>query len=193
MSGQNPSSQPSVPKAIGSLAKKQGDVTRQGTQKLKFVPTLPQRRKKECVNPPPSPTEPGRGRGETRGAPRGRGRGIPPAVEMTASGPFAMGPSQAGRAAERRPTFPPPSLPVNDGKIGKGKEVKVEDEERYSDPDEGVEIVDMDQIQKIDWMAPDILRKLRRSNDSKIKQEGLDNIGMSLRSLLLCTSAYPVH
>jgi hypothetical protein len=40
----------SVPKAIGSLAKKQSDVTRQGTQKLKFVPTLPQRRKKECVN-----------------------------------------------------------------------------------------------------------------------------------------------
>lgn len=34
-------------KAIGSLAKKQGDVTRQGTQKLKFVPTLPARRKKE--------------------------------------------------------------------------------------------------------------------------------------------------
>jgi len=34
-------------KAIGSLAKKQADVTRQGTQKLKFVPTLPARRKKE--------------------------------------------------------------------------------------------------------------------------------------------------
>lgn len=39
----------SAPKAIGSLAKKQSDVTRQGTQKLKFVPTLPQRRKKESV------------------------------------------------------------------------------------------------------------------------------------------------
>lgn len=37
----------SVPKAIGSLAKKPSDVTRQGTQKLKFVPTLPARRKKE--------------------------------------------------------------------------------------------------------------------------------------------------
>ena len=42
---------PSVPKAIGSLAKKQSDLTRQGTQKLKFVPTLPQRRKKEYVDP----------------------------------------------------------------------------------------------------------------------------------------------
>jgi len=37
-------------KAIGSLAKKQPDITRQGTQKFKFVPTLPARRKKECVS-----------------------------------------------------------------------------------------------------------------------------------------------
>ncbi|OJT01889.1 hypothetical protein TRAPUB_7666 [Trametes pubescens] len=40
-SGSNP------PKAIASLAKKQSDVTRLGTQKLKFVPTLPARRVKE--------------------------------------------------------------------------------------------------------------------------------------------------
>jgi DNA-directed RNA polymerase III subunit RPC4 len=46
-----PASRPSSPtKAIGSLAKKQADVTRQGTQKLKFVPTIPSRRKKECVD-----------------------------------------------------------------------------------------------------------------------------------------------
>lgn len=44
-----PAARPSSPtKAIGSLAKKP-DVTRQGTQKLKFVPTIPSRRKKECV------------------------------------------------------------------------------------------------------------------------------------------------
>ena len=42
MSGASDSS-----KAIGSLAKKQSEVTRQGAQKLKFVPTLPVRRKKE--------------------------------------------------------------------------------------------------------------------------------------------------
>lgn len=39
--------EPSGQKAIASLAKKPSDVTRQGTQKLKFVPTLPARRKKE--------------------------------------------------------------------------------------------------------------------------------------------------
>lgn len=36
-----------VPKAVPSLAKKQNDVTRLGTQKMKFVPVLPARRKKE--------------------------------------------------------------------------------------------------------------------------------------------------
>lgn len=41
------SSNPTPSKAIASLAKKQGDVTRMGAQKLKFVPTLPARRKKE--------------------------------------------------------------------------------------------------------------------------------------------------
>lgn len=92
-----------------------------------------------------------------------------------ASGFSAMGPSPAGRATAHATAH------------GKGKEVKVEDEELYSDPDEGVEIVDMDQIQKMDWMAPDILRKVRRSNNAKTKQEGLDHIGMPLHSLLLCT------
>ena len=39
-------------KAIASLAKMPADTTRAGTQKMKFVPTLPTRRKKEYVRPP---------------------------------------------------------------------------------------------------------------------------------------------
>ncbi|KAI9064046.1 hypothetical protein FKP32DRAFT_1591458 [Trametes sanguinea] len=46
-SGSGASSSSNPPKVIPSLAKKQGDVTRLGTQKLKFVPTLPSRRAKE--------------------------------------------------------------------------------------------------------------------------------------------------
>jgi hypothetical protein len=38
-------------KAIASLAKMPADTTRAGTQKMKFVPTLPIRRKKEYVRP----------------------------------------------------------------------------------------------------------------------------------------------
>ena len=48
-SSQNASSSAGPSKAIGSLAKKQDDVTRLGSQKMKFVPTLPVRRKKESV------------------------------------------------------------------------------------------------------------------------------------------------
>ena len=39
-------------RAIASLAKLPADTTRAGTQKMKFVPTLPIRRKKEYVRPP---------------------------------------------------------------------------------------------------------------------------------------------
>ena len=39
-------------------------------------------------------------------------------------------------------------------------DVKVESEEEvYSEPDEGVEIVDMNDIRKMDWMAPDTLKR----------------------------------
>ncbi len=42
---------PSPTKGIGSLARKQPDVTPGGKAKMKFTPTLPVRRKKtECVD-----------------------------------------------------------------------------------------------------------------------------------------------
>ncbi|KAG6812395.1 hypothetical protein H0H92_003076 [Tricholoma furcatifolium] len=188
-------------KAIGSLAKKQGDVTRQGAQKLKFVPTLPARRKKEevkqeptapVVPATPAANERGRGRGAGRGGDRGRGRGRaagPPVVEMTASGPFAMGPALAGNTATRRST--PRSnfaaIPTSGSaqlgstlvkgaaptlkRVGATKtEAKEDDDaEVYSDPDEGVEIVDMEDVRQMDWMAPESLRKERQKK--KIKKE----------------------
>ncbi|KAF9054341.1 hypothetical protein BJ165DRAFT_1522884 [Panaeolus papilionaceus] len=204
----------STSKAIGSLAKKQSDVTRQGTHKLKFVPTLPQRRKKEQVKPfnwevkpvgeptpavvpPAATTERGRGRGRGRGDVRGRGRGRggPPVVEMTASGPFALGPALAGSSARHSapstsfvpsvPTRAPSSLSEGlsqtpapslkrDLSDKKGK-VKVEDEEVYSDPDEGVEIVDMEKVKQMDWMAPDSLRKERPKRPKTVKTEDMDD------------------
>ncbi|KAI0954065.1 hypothetical protein AcW1_006665 [Taiwanofungus camphoratus] len=208
----NAASSGSTPKAIASLAKKQGDVTRLGTQKLKFVPTLPARRKKEDVKkeePAASvapPAERGRGRGYDRGRGRGRGRGgegrgaapRPPPVEMTASGPFAMGPALAGTSARRtapRSNFAP-IVPQGSGtRLGAGltqttapslkreqgpeRGVQVdEDVEAYSDPDEGVEIVDMDHIRQMDWMAPESLGKEKAAQKKKkpprIKKEDPD-------------------
>ncbi|TFK32803.1 RNA polymerase III RPC4-domain-containing protein [Crucibulum laeve] len=200
----------STPKAIGSLAKKQSDVTRQGTQKLKFVPTLPQRRKKEEVKAEPTTsvvpavpsTERGRGRGRGKGDGRGRGRGrgaAPPVLEMTASGPFAMGPALAGSTGRRstpRSNFTPsvptalgasaalgvnlsrsaaPSLKKENNADAKGKGKAMEEEgEVYSDPDDGVEIIDMERIRDMDWMAPESLQNERQLK--KFKKEPSEGV-----------------
>ncbi|KAJ7634160.1 RNA polymerase III RPC4-domain-containing protein [Mycena polygramma] len=167
-------------KAIGSLAKKPADVTRQGTQKFKFTPVLPARRQKpECrlnqepkadVVPPESSR--GRGRGRGRGEGRGRGRGNAPRapIEMTASGPFAMGPAMSGNNARRsvpRSNFAIPNPSVDRSSLGAGLS---QEEEVYSEPDEGVEIVDMEDVRQMDWMAPESLRKERR-HAKKVKKE----------------------
>ncbi|KAH9004726.1 RNA polymerase III RPC4-domain-containing protein [Lactarius hatsudake] len=195
-------------KAIASLAKMPAtDTTRAGTQKMKFIPTLPIRRKKEEVKQEPStpapaptgaPSERGGGRGQGRGRARGdssRGAGraaAPPRApppEMTASGPFAMGPSLAGSSAWRSgprvssiPTAPrgppdPAALGANLTKTAAPtlkKEERVEsrvhvddDAEVYSDPDEGVEIVDMRNVHTMDWMAPESLKSESARDRSK--------------------------
>ncbi|KAF8552395.1 hypothetical protein OG21DRAFT_1511500 [Imleria badia] len=195
----------SAPKAIASLAKKQSDVTRQGSQKLKFVPTLPARRRKDEVKQemPQSPAQPsdkgdGRGKGRGRGQ-GGEGRGTasrPPTVEMTASGPFAMGPALAGTSARRSapgsnftPIVPQgsakgPALGANLSnsaaptlKKDKQRENPLvdavqtpkneSDDEVYSEPDEGVEIIDMENVRQLDWMAPETLQRERRDRGKR--------------------------
>ncbi|KAJ7050492.1 RNA polymerase III RPC4-domain-containing protein [Mycena amicta] len=186
-------------KAIASLAKKPTDVTRQGTQKFKFTPVLPSRRpNKEEVKSEPIPAAipqvPVRGRGRGRGGDgRGRGRGGPrPPVEMTASGPFAMGPALASNTARRsipRSNFSTPTPTVDKSSLGagltriglppvkkdsdaKGREKPPDPEEDvYSEPDEGVEIVDMEDVRQMDWMAPESLQKERRHAKKKVKKE----------------------
>ncbi|KAJ7432648.1 hypothetical protein B0H11DRAFT_2209380, partial [Mycena galericulata] len=163
-------------KAIGSLTKRTTDVTRQGTQKLKFTPVLPARRQKKLGTyndtiPPESSR--GRGRGRGRGDGRGRGRGGPRApVEMTASGPFAMGPAMSGNNARRLTRLSAATIKKENDLKGKEKDKpSVEDEEVYSEPDEGVEIIDMEDVRQMDWMAPESLRKERRHTKKKVKKE----------------------
>ncbi|GJE90981.1 RNA polymerase III RPC4-domain-containing protein [Phanerochaete sordida] len=123
---------------------------------------------------------------------------------MTASGPFAMGPALAGTSARRtapRSNFTPivPQGPGGASRLGAGltqteaptigvkrepgvpgtkeKERKVEEDEAeaYSDPDEGVEIVDMENVRTMDWMAPESLRKEKKpSKKKKVKAEEAD-------------------
>lgn len=109
-----------------------------------------------------------------------------------------MGPALAGTSARRtapRSNFAPaaPSGSSGSAKLGAGltqttapslkkeKEKerdrlkKEEEEEAYSDPDEGVEIVDMENVRQMDWMAPESLRKEReagkRKGKGKVKKE----------------------
>ncbi|KAL5513034.1 hypothetical protein ACEPAH_3432 [Sanghuangporus vaninii] len=200
-------------KAIANLARRQDDVTRRGTSKLKFTPVLPSRRKKEEPTQSESKAEKpatetrGRGRGTARGRGRGDARGGAPrtAPEMMATGPLALGPTMSGSAATKR-SGPRSNFSAASRSSGSGapassidtgltrstaptlkreppdssqKLVEVE-AETYSDPDEGVEIVDMDEIRKMDWMAPESLRKEKvreKRKKSSIKREASKDKG----------------
>ncbi len=50
-----------------------------------------------------------------------------------------------------------------------------ETEGEYSDPDDGVEIVDIDDVKRMDWMAPETLRREKDGRKKKrltVKKEG---------------------
>lgn len=119
---------------------------------------------------------------------------------MTASGPFAMGPSLAGKAGSSsgpRSNFTPvvPGGPGASAKLGAGltqsaaptlgggvkregeinvlkraEESKAEEDEEqvYSDQEDGVEIVDIEKVRMMDWMAPE---SLKRERDAKHKKK----------------------
>lgn len=111
-------------------------------------------------------------------------------LEMTASGPFAMGPALAGQSGRRsipRSNFTPIATPGSTGSSSlgaglsgtraptlskeKGKEdavsTRLDDEDEYSDPDEGVEIVDMENVRQMDWAAPESLHRDRNEDRKK--------------------------
>lgn len=115
---------------------------------------------------------------------------------MTASGPFAMGPSMAGQSGRRtvpRSNFTPiipgaagASLgagftgsrgPTLKSEAGNKVEMKERDDDTYSDPDEGVEIVDMENVRQMDWAAPESLQRDRNEGKKKkaikVKREDL--------------------
>lgn len=172
----------------------------------------------ESVPQATTPTnERGRGRGRGRGDGRGRGRGTGaprPDLEMTASGPFAMGPALAGNSSRRsvpRSNFTPVPIigsglppgstighnslaPVKselDGKARGGAKKNAEDDEVYSEPDEGVEIIDMEDISQMDWMAPESLRKQHHLRKIK-KEEPAEFPGRPSTVLLRCQKTNPL-
>jgi DNA-directed RNA polymerase III subunit RPC4 len=106
---------------------------------------------------------------------------------MTASGPFALGPALAGTSARRTaprsavaPAVPPPpsssvsttDAPPSRPSLKKEKAVEppledISDDDQYSEQDDGVEIIDMENVRHMDWMAPETLHKERSQAGSK--------------------------
>lgn len=127
-----------------------------------------------------------RGRGDCRG--RGRGRGTAPPTEMMASGPFALGPAANSVRRPSRLTgstaIQPPghggtqpsgagltdtaAPTLKDTRKLQKKRVGLEaaEKEQYSD-DEGVEVIDMDDVNELDWMAPDSLIRVKEEDVEK--------------------------
>ena len=112
-----------------------------------------------------------------------------------------MGPALAGLPKRRTPhsNFTP-AMPMGAASLGEGlsrtgapvlarererernSTVKEEDEdiEVYSDPDEGVQIVDMDAIKTMDWMAPESLRR-ERNVGTKVKKKKAESAKNSIK------------
>ena len=111
--------------------------------------------------------------GSRRSTPRSN---FAPSIASSTSGSSTLGAGLSQTA--------PPSLQkdrkVNDLK-GKGRDVKTEEDEEeevYSDPDEGVEIIDMEKVREMDWMAPDSLKKEKKTTKRKVKKEkGITALG----------------
>ena len=88
---------------------------------------------------------------------------------MTASGPFAMGPTLAGSSTRRsapRSNFAPPA-PVSRTSTSFGDNPS----SNYSDPEEGVEIIDMEDVHQLDWMAPDSIKNEHQKSQKTVKKE----------------------
>lgn len=146
----------------------------------------------------------GRGRGDASRGGRGGAPSRPLPPEMTASGPFAMGPSQAGSSAwlsgpristttpiGPRGTADAAALGANLSKTAAPtlkkeraeRHVHVdEDVEVYSDPDEGVEIVDMRNVHAMDWMAPESLKVESARDETKKKVVKVEKEGGEVRA-----------
>jgi DNA-directed RNA polymerase III subunit RPC4 len=96
---------------------------------------------------------------------------------MTASGPFSLGPSAMStpRVPATAPQTPAVSAKLKREKDKAGEDLVPKDEENaYSDPDDGVKIVDMDEIRYTDRLVPESLvneRSDRRRRGICVEEE----------------------
>ena len=113
---------------------------------------------------------------------------------MVASGPFALGPALSGsqRRGAPRSNFAPitPLAGPSSSSLSAGltktttpslkrenENSKLSDDDAYSDPEDGVEIIDIDDVRRMDWMAPESLKKERPHGRKKSAKKELDAKG----------------
>lgn len=136
---------------------------------------------------------------------------------MTASGPFALGPAMSGSSGRRgapRSNFTPivPLGPSASSSLGAGLtqsnapslkrdpadlDQKIIDDDAYSEPDDGVEIVDIDDVRRMDWLAPESLQKDKAHEKSKKeakvkKEDSIKNKGKIKGWLLQKITCQPI-
>lgn len=138
---------------------------------------------------------------------------------MIASGPFAMGPALAGTSTRRatpRSNFTPtvPQGPAKGSALGANlsnsaapalkKDKQREnllvdldqtpkdesDEEVYSEPDEGVEIIDMENVRQLDWMAPETLQREQRDRRKRLVKTEAEEVSLPQGNVSFLS---PVH
>lgn len=171
--------------------------------RMQFRPVMPQRRK-ASESPAPSSSNtvesatasplsvPSSSTSVRGGRGRGRGGARPPRqqTQMTASGPFALGPSARSTGKKVAPIGPGgssltaaesadssrSSTPKTDpDRASYRNPDKLKDAEQYSDPEDGgVEIVDLDEVHVLDELAPRALPRVAEKESKKDKQKAAD-------------------
>ncbi|TIC22921.1 hypothetical protein E3Q12_02302 [Wallemia mellicola] len=176
--------------------------TRAGTTKMKFAPKIQPRKKPvEVKQESAESSTRGRGRGRGRGdASRGRGGGRGE-VQMTASGPFAMGPSKnagMGRARSsaaatgrtiggNRQAMQKDASQLSGGKPSvlagdRGATIKDEPEQYSENEDEGMEIIDIQRVGELDQNAPTTIPREHYKYETKKDKKKKKDVKFNVKS-----------
>ena len=143
-----------------------------GSGRMVFRPVIPPRRRvsgaqESTADTPPvsAPADPAPAHAR-RPPPRHSG-------EMTASGPFALGPTEQQRRAPQRSAVaraPAGALPARaDAKAPVSASAAGDGNRNGSEDDDGIEVVDIHRVHELDDMAPRALQRV--TNESRIKKE----------------------
>ena len=77
----------------------------------------------------------------------------------------------AGLTSSEAPSLFKREAREGDEDEGEDVKMKTKAEDAYSDTEDGVEIIDIDDVRRMDWMAPESLAKERNGNKNRKKNK----------------------